>query len=104
MRRDSAAIEEAAMAEPVRFTGTIRRWRPDQAGGLAVVDLPAEGAAALGGLRQMRVEGTLNGHKFRSNTMPAGGGVLAMSVSKAIMKSAGVALGDTVEVEIVRVP
>lgn len=92
------------MAGTVRFTGTIRRWRPEASGGLAVVDLPAESAAVLGGLKQMRVHGTVNGHAFRSSTMPAGGGVLAMSISKAIMKAAGVAVGDVIDVVIDRAP
>ena len=32
--------------------------------------------------------------------MPAGGGRLALSVSKAMMKDAGVGIGDDVDVEI----
>jgi hypothetical protein len=35
--------------------------------------------------------------------MPAGGGRLALSVSKAMMAAAGVAVGDDVEVEITAV-
>jgi hypothetical protein len=35
--------------------------------------------------------------------MPAGGGRLALSVSKAMMKSAGIAIGDKANVEIIRV-
>jgi hypothetical protein len=35
--------------------------------------------------------------------MPAGGGHLAMSMSKALMKAAGVGVGDEVEVTIARV-
>jgi hypothetical protein len=82
------------------FSAVIRRWRPDATGGLAVIDLPPERVEALGGLKQLRVRGTINGHDFASNTMPAGGGVLAMSVSKQMMKTAGAEVGDTVEVEV----
>jgi hypothetical protein len=32
--------------------------------------------------------------------MPAGGGKLALSVSKAMMKAANIAVGDTTEIEI----
>lgn len=86
--------------EPIRFTGTIRYWNPEKASGLAVADVPAEHVAALGGLKQQRVRGTIGGAEFASNVMPAGGGRLALSVSKAMMKAAGAAIGNDVEVEI----
>jgi hypothetical protein len=35
--------------------------------------------------------------------MPAGGGRLALSVSKAMMQAAGVGVGDAVEIAITRV-
>jgi hypothetical protein len=81
---------------------TIRRWKPGATGGLCVADLPAEVAAALGGLKQQRVRGTLNGSEFASSVMPAGGGVLCLSVSKAMMTAAGVTLGDEVEIGVER--
>jgi hypothetical protein len=81
---------------------TIRRWKLGATGGLAVADLPAEVAVALGGLKQQRVRGTLNGAEFASNVMPAGGGVLCLSVSKAMMKAAGVDVGDEVQIEVER--
>jgi hypothetical protein len=34
--------------------------------------------------------------------MPAGGGILCLSVSKAMMTAAGVSVGDEVEIEIER--
>jgi len=79
---------------------TIRRWKPEATGGLAVADLPSEVATALGGLKQRRVVGTINGASFASNVMPAGGGVLALSVSKAMMTAAGASVGDEVELTI----
>jgi len=39
---------------------------------------------------------------FVSNTMPAGGGVLALSVSKKLLDSAGLNVGDAAEIEIER--
>jgi Domain of unknown function (DUF1905) len=86
--------------EPVRFTGEIRYWKPEKASGLAVVDVAAEHIDALGGLKQQRVRGALAGAGFSSNVMPAGGGRLALSVSRAMMKAAGVGVGDLVDVEI----
>lgn len=82
------------------FLATIRYWRPERAGGLAVVDVPSDVAQALGGLKQLRVNGTINGQDFVSNTMPAGGGTLALSVSKAMMSSAGATVGDAATFEI----
>lgn len=89
--------------EPARFATAIRYWKPERASGLAVADVPAELIAAIGGLRQQRVRGTIGGAEFASNVMPAGGGRLALSVSKAMMAAAGVAVGDDVEVEITSV-
>jgi hypothetical protein len=88
---------------PVRFAGVIRYWKPDQASGLAVVDIPAEAIPSIGGLKQQRVHGTFGSGEFESNVMPAGGGRLALSVSKAMMTSAGVGVGDTAEFVITRV-
>jgi Domain of unknown function (DUF1905) len=86
--------------EPLRFSGRIRYWNPGRASGLAVVDVPEPGVAALGGLKQQRVHGTIGAAEFTSNVMPAGGGRLALSVSKAMMKAAGVAVGDEAEFEL----
>jgi hypothetical protein len=81
---------------------TIRYWKAGATSGLAVADLPAEVATALGGLKQQRVRGKLKGAEFASNVMAAGGGVLCLSVSKAMMKAAGVRVWDEVEIEIER--
>ena len=86
--------------EPIRFIGHIRYWNPEKASGLAVSDVPAEHVAALGGLKQQRVRGIIGGADFASNVMPAGGGRLALSVSKAMMNAAGVGVGDRTEIEI----
>jgi hypothetical protein len=71
--------------------------------GLAVVDVPAPEVAALGGLKQQRVRGTIGGAAFTSNVMPAGSGRLALSVSKAMMIAAKVGVGDVAELEIASV-
>ena len=89
--------------EPIRFSAAIRYWSVERGSGLAVVDVPAEHVAALGGLKQQRVLGTIGGASFTSSVMPAGGGRLALSVSKAMMKAAGATVGDAVAVEINRV-
>jgi hypothetical protein len=91
------------MAGASRFKGTVRYFRPDTNAGLAVVDIPKNIAIELGGLKQMRVRGKLNGADFNSNTMPAGGGVLALSLSRALLSAAGSKVGDKIDVELERV-
>ena len=91
------------VAGRAQFRGTVRFFRPERAAGLAVVDVPSDVTAALGGLKQMRVRGVLNGLEFTSNTMPAGGGILALSVSRKLLDAAGLSVGDEAEIEIERV-
>lgn len=88
----------------MKFHATIRHWRPERESGLAVAEIPSEHIAPLGGLKQMRVRGTINGAEYVSNVMPAGSGRLALSVSKKMMKDAGVGVGDEADFEIERVP
>lgn len=68
-----------------------------------MVDIPKAVADRLGGLKQMRVRGRLNGLEFNSNTMPAGGGVLALSLSQKLLGAAGAKVGDEVDVELHRI-
>jgi len=82
------------------FAARVRFWNEERGSGLAVADIPAEHVPGLGGLKQQRVQGTFDGHGFTSNVMPAGGGRLALSVSRAMMKSAGVGVGDSVVIEL----
>jgi hypothetical protein len=86
--------------EPIRFAGQIRYWKPERQSGLAVVDVPEKDVEALGGLKQQRVRGTIDEADFVSSVMPAGGGRLALSVSKAMMTAAGVAVGHAADFEI----
>ena len=86
--------------DTVRFTADVRYWDPAKDSGLAVADIPSEHIQALGGLRQQRVAGTIGGQPFASSVMPAGGGRLALSVSKRMLEDAGARVGGRVEVEI----
>jgi len=70
---------------------------------LAVVDVPKTVATGLGGLKQMRVRGKLNSVDFNSNTMPAGGGVLALSLSRKLLDAGGLKVGDKIDVELQRI-
>ena len=84
----------------VRFRGRVRRWREDKPGGVAVVDIPAELVAELGGRRQMRVTGKLDGAPFTGSTMLVASGGFCVGVSRAALQSAGASVGDQVDVEI----
>ena len=90
----------SAGMEPIQFAARIRYWNPEKASGLAVCDVPAEHVVALGGLRQQRVRGLIGEVEFASNVMPAGGGALALSVSKAMMRPARLRVGEQTEIEI----
>ncbi|HEY3259562.1 MAG TPA: DUF1905 domain-containing protein [Pseudonocardiaceae bacterium] len=71
------------------FRGRIRRWREDKPGGLAVIDIPPELVAGLGGRRQMRMAGSLNGVPFAASTMLVSGGGFCVGVSRAAMQASG---------------
>jgi hypothetical protein len=86
----------------VEFTGTVRRWKEDKPGGLAVVDTPADLVTQLGGRRQLRVTGTLNDTPFTGSTMLVAGGGLCVGVSKAHLKAGGAELSDAVRLSIER--
>ena len=85
------------MSERHRFTSVIEAAR----GGGAVAPIPPDVTSALGGLKQMRVVGAVNGVSFRSSTMPYRGGFY-LGVHKQTREAAGVAIGDAVEIEIGR--
>jgi hypothetical protein len=92
------------MAAPVTFRGRVRRWDESKPGGLAVVDVPAELVTALGGRRQYRVAGSLNGAPFGGSTMLVAGGGFAVGVSKVALAAAQANVGDDVELAIAPVP
>ena len=87
-----------------KFKSEVRFWRPERKGGLAIAEVPAEHISALGGLKQMRVRGRVNGAEFTSNVWPAGSGRLALSVSKAMMTAGRFAVGDVAAFEVENLP
>ncbi|MGN6792124.1 MAG: DUF1905 domain-containing protein [Streptosporangiaceae bacterium] len=88
----------------VNFRARIRRWKEDKPGGLAVIDIPAELVADLGGRRQMRIAGALNSTPFTGSTMLVAGGGFCVGVSRAAMQAAEVTVGDDVDVQLERFP
>jgi hypothetical protein len=87
-----------AVSEEHRFTVELEAGR----GGGAMVLVPREVATVLGGLRQMRVVGTVNGVPYQSSVMPYGGRGLFLGVHKATREAAGVLPGEVVEVVVSR--
>ena len=86
------------MSEEHRFTAELEAGR----GGGAMVLVPPKIATALGGLRQMRVVGTLNDVPYQSSVMPYGGRGLFLGVHKATREAAGVLPGERVDVVVSR--
>jgi len=84
------------------FRGRVRRWREDKPGGLAVIDIPPELVAELGGRRQMRMTGSLNGVSFTGSTMLVAGGGFCVGVSRAALQASGLSVGDDVGVRLQR--
>jgi hypothetical protein len=84
------------------FQGRVRRWREDKPGGLAVIDVPLGLVDELGGRRQMRMAGSLNGVPFSGSTMLVAGGGFCVGVSRAALMTAAVSVGDDVEVQLRR--
>ena len=85
---------------PLRFSGRVRYWRSDPPGGLAVCDIPDALVADLGGRRQRRVEGTINGSAFTGSTMLVAGGGFCVGLSKAALGAARATVGDTAAIEL----
>ena len=67
-----------------------------------MVLVPPEIATALGGLKQMRMVGTINGIPYQSSVMPYGGRGLFLGVHKATRQAAGVVPGELVDVVVSR--
>lgn len=86
----------------MKFEGAIQFWKGKS--GLAVAYVPDKDISALGGLKQRRVRGMINGVEYLSNVWPAGSGRIALSVSQKMMKSAGIDVGDTAQFELEPVP
>ena len=94
--------DEATAATTVTFRGRVRPWDPAKGSGLAVVDVPPELVAPLGGRRQYRVEGTVNGAGYTGSGMLVAGGGYCVAVSKAALRAARAEVGDDVQLAIRR--
>ena len=85
-------------AEPYRFKAVLQ----NAGGGGAVVLMPDDVSDAMGGRKQFRVTGTVNGVPMKSSTFPYKGEGLWLGVHKATREKAGVEFGDELDFEITR--
>jgi len=65
----------------------------------AGIEVPAKVVAALGSSKRPPVRATINGYTYRS-TVAVMGGKFMLGVSNEVRSSAGVAAGDTVEIDL----
>lgn len=86
------------VAGPITFRGRVEHWDPEAGRGLAVMLIPDQLVDELGGLRQFRVRGTINGRDFASSAMVRKPRRLCFSLSKAILSGAGLHVGDEADV------
>ncbi|HKW23505.1 MAG TPA: DUF1905 domain-containing protein, partial [Ktedonobacterales bacterium] len=63
------------------------------------IQVPAQVVEGLGSGKRPRVHVTINGYTYRSTVAPMGG-VFMLPVSAEVREYAGVAAGDTVDVEV----
>lgn len=85
------------MAEKVKFKTTIEQARGP---GATVALVPGEHVPALGGMKQKRAFGWINGIEFMTSTFPYKQQGLWVGVPKAARVAAGAVLGDEVELEL----
>ncbi|MBV8194561.1 MAG: DUF1905 domain-containing protein [Candidatus Dormibacteraeota bacterium] len=79
----------------IRFDATLRtidKW--------TIVRLPKESSAKLPSRGQVAVEGTINGHEFKTVLEPDGSGGHWMKVDATLRRAAAVSSGDTATLEI----
>jgi len=80
-----------------RFRSVIEQARGP---GATVARVPDQHVAGLGGFKQKRAKGTVNGVPFTTATFPYKGEGLWIGVPKATRIAAGAELGDEVDIEI----
>ena len=85
------------MAEKVRFRTKIE---PARGPGATVALVPSEHVPALGGMKQKRAFGWVNGIEFMTSTFPYKGEGLWVGVPKAARVAAGLNVGDEAQMEL----
>lgn len=84
----------------IRFKASLLRPASPKGAAWSFLVLPASASAKLPTRSMTTVDGTLEGHPFQATLEPDGQGSHWLKVSKALREGAGVAVGDTVALEI----
>lgn len=80
---------------PIRFTATLLLARRTATG----IEVPPEVVEALGGGKRPKVHVAIGDHRYRSSVSPMGGRFM-LPVSAEQREAAGVAAGDSLDVEL----
>jgi Domain of unknown function (DUF1905)/Bacteriocin-protection, YdeI or OmpD-Associated len=83
------------MTSGARFAARIYR-----VGANYCVDVPERVSGSFAGPVHVPVDGTVNGHEFRTTLVPRGGGRYRLFLNGHVRAAAGVALDDTVTIEL----
>ena len=87
-------------AGPIRFTARLLRPAKPPHATWSFVLLSAEASARLPARGLVTVDGTFDGQPFLATLQPDGQGSHWLKVDKALREAAGVAVGDTVALEV----
>jgi len=79
----------------IRFNAALRAFK-----GRAILELPEAASKKLPSRGQVAVQGTINGHTFRTVLEPDGNRGHWMNVDKRLQRVAGVSADDTATVEV----
>ena len=82
---------------PIRLRATIYK-----VGILRCVDIPTAAVNTLGGETYIPVNAIANGHSFRGNLVPSGGGKRRLYLNTGVRKGAGADTGDSVDLILAR--
>jgi hypothetical protein len=90
----------ARTAPTIRFKAQLLRPESPKGAAWAFLVLPADASARLPTRGMTSVDGTLDGQPFQATLEPDGHGSHWLKVGKALREAAGVAVGDSVALEI----
>ena len=91
------------VAEKIRFKAELLRPATPKGASWGFLVLPATASAKLPTRSMTTVAGTLEGESFQATLEPDGHGSHWLKVSRALRERAGVAVGDTVTLEVMPV-
>ncbi|HYM97185.1 MAG TPA: YdeI/OmpD-associated family protein [Candidatus Sulfotelmatobacter sp.] len=85
---------------PSRVTFKVRLSSTPGRGHGSFIVVPPDVAAELGLKGRPKIQAVIAGHPYRGSLMPMGDGTFGLGVLKAIEQAAGIAVGDTIAVQL----